>query len=225
VQERAGLEAARQSVVSIFYDYGGDGDGGQRSGSGFLVDRRLVVTDYHVVWGRPRFLTLVGPDGRLGPRGRLDTVSPSYDLALIVLEEEWKAGPPLPLATGVDWGSPGFALAGRWVPTACSRHVARVSVERIGFVRQALQPTIGGTPVYPTEMLFLPPGDVCRGFSGGPVLNMRGEVMGVIRGFVGVEGRRPGPDGLHGRGWVVATSARHVREALAAHRREATEGK
>lgn len=196
-------QAARQAVVSITYDYGDGAGGGRRAGSGFLIEPRLIVTDYHVVWGRPRFLTIVGPDGGLGPRGRLDTVSQPYDLALIVLEKDWHPGPPLPLATEIVPGSMALALAGRWVPTACSRHTSLVRVNTV----LVADPSRG-------EILILPPTEVCRGFSGGPVLNMQGEVIGVVR--AGVRARLPGdnPGNEINTSWVAATSVRHVREAL-----------
>ena len=196
-------QLARQAVVSITYDYGEGAGGGRRSGSGFLIEPRLIVTDYHVVWGRPRFLTIVGPDGRLGPRGRLDTVSQPYDLALIVLEKDWHPGPPLPLATEIVPGSMALALAGRWVPTACSRHTSLVRVNTV----LVTDPSRG-------EILILPPTQVCRGFSGGPVLNMQGEVIGVVR--AGMRARLPGDDPGNRTNilWVAATSVKHVREAL-----------
>ncbi len=229
--ERGVIRAARQAVVSIFYEYGDGPGGGRRSGSGFLVGPRLVVTDYHVVWGRPRFLTILGPDGRLGPRGRLDTVSPSYDLALIVLEGEWGPAPPLPLATQVVPGSRAVVLAGRWVPTECSRHTTLINVRTVTIARPSGAPSPdapGGEPGgstageqteerrRPSELLIFPPDQVCRGFSGGPVLNMRGEVIGVVRGAV--RGSLPGggPRNELNAQWAVATSVRHVREALVA---------
>ena len=196
-------QAARQAVVSIFYEYGEGAGGGRRSGSGFLVEPRLIVTDYHVVWGQPRFLTILGPDGRLGPRGRLDTVSQPYDLALIVLEKDWRPGPPLPMATQVLPGSMAVALAGRWVPTACSRHTSLVRLN-----------TVVVADPSKSELLILPPTQVCRGFSGGPVLNMQGEVIGVVR--AGVRARLPtdNPRNETNTSWVAATSVRHVREAI-----------
>jgi len=227
------VRAARQAVVSIVYDFGEGPGGGRRSGSGFLIEPRLVVTDYHVVWGRPRFLTITGPDGRLGPRGRLDTISDPYDLALIVLEEEWHGGHPLPLAAQALPGSTAVALAGRWIPTPCSHHTALVQVKGVTMVRP---PTVSsrrspgegqpapeaaaqtGGPGIPSEVLILSSSfeQVCPGFSGGPVLNMQGEVIGVVR--AGIRRRLQG-DGSRGDvevEWVAATSVRHIREALVA---------
>jgi hypothetical protein len=235
------VRAARQAVVSIFYDFGEGPGGGRRSGSGFLIEPRLVVTDYHVVWGRPRFLTLMGPDGRLGPRGRLDTISDPYDLALIVLEEDWRPGPPLPLADQPLPGSMAVVLAGRWIPTPCSHHTALVQVQGVRMVRPSrasAQPSPGAGPPgagaadpnegpgNPSEILILASSfeQICPGFSGGPVLNMRGEVIGVVR--AGVRRRLPG-DGSRGdleAEWVAATSVRHVREALVAYHQQPKRG-
>lgn len=214
--ERAVIQAARRAVVSIFYDFGGGRGGGRRSGSGFLVEPRLVVTDYHVLWGQPRFLTIVGPDGRLGPRGRLDTVSSSYDLALIVLEQEWRPGQPLQLATYLVPGSKGVALAGRWVPTACSRHTALVQVKTVTSLRASSKELGTGAASSPSEILLLPADQVCMGFSGGPVLNMQGQVIGVVRGAVRGTLSEEGLGKELDVQWVAATSVRHVREALVA---------
>jgi hypothetical protein len=234
-RERDVILAARQAVVSIFYDFGDGAGGGRRSGSGFLIEPRLVVTDYHVVWGRPRFLTIRGPDGRLGPRGRLDTVSDSYDLALIVLEEEWHPGRPLPLATHAVPGSSAVALAGRWIPTVCSHHTALVQVKVVMMARPSRGPSAqspgagqrasaaagqAGEPGRPTEVLILPSDQVCQGFSGGPVVNLQGEVIGVVRGSVRRRLPAEGPQGDPETQLVAATSVRHLREALAAFRQQ-----
>ena len=205
--ELAVVQAGRQAVVSIFYVYGDGQSGGRRSGSGFLVEPRLVLTDYHVMWGKPRYLTILGPDGREGPLGRLDTISEAYDLAVIVLAEDWSV-PRLPLATRVVAGSKGVALAGRWVPTACSRHTALVEVRTVTLARASRDG-------WPTELLLLSPTQVCRGFSGGPVLSMQGEVVGVVRALLRVNPLEQGSAKGAPGDWVAATSVRHVHEALA----------
>jgi len=152
---------------------------------------------------------------------------------LIVLEEDWHPGPPLPLAAQALPGSMAVALAGRWIPTPCSHHTALVQVQGVRMVRPsnvASQRSPGAGPAAPaaadqnegpgnpSEILVLASSlkEVCPGFSGGPVLNMQGEVIGVVRA-----GIRRGLQGEGSRGdmepeWVAATSVRHVREALVA---------
>ena len=208
--EQAVAQVGRRAVISIFYEYGEGQSGGRRSGSGFLVEPRLVLTDYHVMGGKPRYLTLLGPDGREGPLGRLDTISEAYDLAVITLAEDWPV-PRLPLAARVVPGSRGVALAGRWVRTECSRHTAMIEVRTVALARASRQG-------WPTELLLLPPTHVCRGFSGGPVLNMQGEVIGVVRALLRVNSAEKGTAGAATGDWVAATSVRHVHEALAALR-------
>ncbi len=72
--------------------------------------------------------------------------------------------------------------------------------------------------VNPSEILILASSfeQVCPGFSGGPVLNMQGEVIGVVRAGIRRKVQGDGSQGDPEADWVAATSVRHVREALVA---------
>lgn len=116
--------------------------------------------------------------------------------------------------------STGVAQAGRWVSTVCSRDAALVEVKSVAVARPSearssrfpaggpAESAAGGPSAegaWPVELLILSPDQVCKGFSGGPVLNMRGEVIGVVR--AAVRGRRSGQGlrrGLEGQ-WVDET--------------------
>jgi len=168
------------------------------AGSGFLVDRdhRIVVTNYHVVQERPlATIFFADYDDRLEPimevshyknresllgiSGRVVGTFPSKDLALVELDRIPPQARPLPLAS-----SPARPGANVWSMGSSGVQVADFSGtlwrqssgpvrSRSNFRRQ-----ISGQAYDMMAIETQKP--VNSGDSGGPTVNDRGEVVGVV---------------------------------------------
>jgi serine protease Do len=147
------------------------------SGSGFLVDDDLVATAAHVVDGA-HTIVLRRDDGTGVPAAvvGLDTV---HDVALLRADRALEghvfrfadAVPPV----GADVAALGYPLAGPLVPV-------RRTVTGVG---QSLDVSGTTTPAGPdtlVENLLRVDGGFRRGDSGGPVLDARGRVVGLVEG-------------------------------------------
>jgi serine protease Do len=158
------LERARRGIVRVH--------GRGPAGAGGVVWRPdAVVTNHHVVAGA-RELRVISSDGRARP-ARVLATSRRLDLALLAVGEELAPAPigrsarlrigELVFAVGHPWGQP-------WVVTAGV-------VSGLGAV--AL-PGRGGSEAYIRSDVRLAPGN-----SGGPLLDARGEVVGLNAMVVG----------------------------------------
>jgi serine protease Do len=148
-------------------------DGRRGVGAGILWSRDgLVVTNNHVV-GRSRQVLVQLEDGT-SRTGRLIARRREVDLALVQLEpgeyvparigdsQSLRVG-ELVLAVGHPWGQPGYVTMG--VVSALS-----LAVDRAG------QPTV---PIIRSDAALAP------GNSGGPLVNARGEVVGINTMIIG----------------------------------------
>ena len=153
-------DMVRQGVVSV--------RAGGASGTGFLIDDRgHILTNHHILAAGSADVSVTGPDGRRLPADVVGT-DPGYDLAVLRVEPgaAWRAlaigssarvrvGEEV-LAVGSPLGLSGTVTSG--IVSAVDRAV------RIGGGRQsALQTDASINP----------------GNSGGPLVNARGEVIGV----------------------------------------------
>jgi S1-C subfamily serine protease len=179
---------------------------GPSGGSGFIVaSERWVVTNAHVVQG----FRYDQPQVRFGDgTERAATVvayEPTHDLAVLAVEGEVSV-PPLPLADSdqvqvgqnvLAFGSP-FGLEGTLTQGIVS---ARRDLPGIG----------GGT----ARSLIQTDAPINPGNSGGPLVNSRGEVIGVNAAILSRTG------GSHGIGFAVPSNyVRDLLERLRAHLRE-----
>jgi serine protease Do len=154
------VERLRPSVVRVH----GPGPAGA---AGIVWRSGAVLTNLHVVAGAGGAPWVTGTDGRRR-RARVVAASPSLDLALLALAED---GLP-PAAVGhsgrLRVGELVFALGHPWgQPWAVSAGI----VSGLGVVR--LPGQAGPEACIRSDVLLAP------GFSGGPLANARGEVVGV----------------------------------------------
>ncbi len=154
-------------------------------GSGFLIHADgNVVTNHHVIAGdRKLTVTVFDERGSELVRHELDDVrivatDPHGDLALLKIEDAGDAplsALPLAASDGLESGQTVFAIGS---PLGLERTVSE------GIVSQRNRPLDGHLYIQTTVQLN--PGN-----SGGPLFNLRGEVVGVNNrkiGAVGVEG-------------------------------------
>jgi S1-C subfamily serine protease len=178
-------------------------------GSGTLIDARgqfgLVITNWHVVRDAAGPISVLFPDGFRSPA---EVVKTDKDWDLAALSVHRPRAEPLPISANAPQQGETLAIAGygggdyRVASGQCTQYVA---------------PEMG----MPQEMVELSVG-ARQGDSGGPMLNERGEVAGVLFGSLGntttgsyggrvlqflatvVPGGMPGSDGLQGTSAGIA---------------------
>ena len=152
--------------------FDGSGDPGdlglprQGSGSGFVIDRNgFILTNYHVVEDADR-ITVTLADGRV-LRGTLVGVDPAIDVALVRVDG---AG-PLQEAT---LGNSDELRVGEWVCAIGNPlgYVHSVTVGVVSFIGRKLFDASLDDYIQTDAAINL-------GNSGGPLINARGEVIGI----------------------------------------------
>jgi S1-C subfamily serine protease len=166
----AGEEAAAKEAVQPLA-YQATVTNGRVTGSGFLVARGLAITNAHVLNGRGpgEYVTLRMPQGSgRGTPARIVSVSSRIDLAVLRVDDA--SLPVAPFTRGrVSRGDTVFAAGVVARNGPADRRAYRGSV-------------VSGTKVIPPfgrGVIAKIPG-VALGFSGGPVLDERGHLVGMI---------------------------------------------
>lgn len=153
------------------------------TGTGWPVADGLVVTNDHIV-GQSDVVTLTVADGRT-LEARVVARDPGADLALLAVDPSDPLPPALPLAAD---------------SARLGSHVFTIGFPRVDVMGTAPKITDGivssesGVRDDPTRYQISVP--IQPGNSGGPLLNMRGEVIGVITSMLGAQpepGRAPQP--------------------------------
>jgi serine protease Do len=142
------------------------------TGSGFLIDPSgFILTNYHVVSPADR-ITVTLADGRAF-RATIVGVDPTLDVALI------KVNAPAPLPT-VVLGNSETLRVGEWVSAIGNPlgvYVHSVTVGVVSFLGRKLFDQ--GLDAY-----IQTDAAISVGSSGGPLINMRGEVVGITTAVV-----------------------------------------
>jgi S1-C subfamily serine protease len=161
----AAVQQDRASVVKIM----GQGCGGIVEGSGFVVDKNLVVTNAHVVAGVAHPTILDG-------NGQHNTTVVAFDpdLDIAVLRSSGLSGNPLTLNASAE--SAGTATAVLGYPGGGDFTAQPAAVLRTL--------TATGRNIYSQGSvmrdIYALKSDVEPGNSGGPLVDTKGEVVGVI---------------------------------------------
>jgi S1-C subfamily serine protease len=139
-------------------------------GSGFVIDKAgHIVTNYHVVQGAQE--VEVNFSGRAPVRAKIVGSDPSTDIAVLEVQVPANALTPLPLGDSdqVHVGDPVVAIGN---PFGLDRTVTAGIVS-------ALQREIAAPNGFPIDHVIQTDASINHGNSGGPLLNARGEVIGV----------------------------------------------
>ncbi len=196
------------------------------SGTGFLISPEGKILTAQNVIGRAKSATVTLADGR-EISARVRGVDPVFGIALLQVEEE---GLPF-----LEFGSSEEIRPGSWA-IAIGQPYGLASSASWGIISGLTRSGLGITP-YEELIQFTAP--VNPGDSGGPLLNSRGRVIGMIaasfsgyreldfdwdfirrfrRTFPGMEGAPPGPlfrpSQAQGIGFAIPINL--AREALAA---------
>src|SRR5436190_16200786 len=138
----------------------------QGAGSGFLIDRDgYILTNHHVIDGAQR-ITVTLADGRTF-RAQVAGTDPAIDVALLKIN----GGPDLPQA---PLGNSDQLRVGEWVCAIGNPlgYVHSVTVGVVSFVgRKLFDPSLDNYIQTDAAINF--------GNSGGPLINTRGEVVGI----------------------------------------------
>ena len=142
----------------------------QALGSGFVIDKAgHIVTNYHVVEGANDIEVSFSNQDTL--TAKVVGTDPSTDLALLKVNASSRALSPLPLANS-DKVRVGDQVVAIGNPFGLERTVTAGIVS-------ALQRAVTAPNGYTIDHVIQTDAPINRGNSGGPLLNVRGEVIGV----------------------------------------------
>jgi S1-C subfamily serine protease len=142
----------------------------QSLGSGFVIDKTgHIVTNYHVVQGAKKINASFSNGA--STKATIVGVDPSSDLAVLKVDASSRALTPLPLGNSDEMrvGDPVVAIGN---PFGLDRTVTAGIVS-------AIQRAITAPNGYTIDHVIQTDAAINHGNSGGPLLNRRGEVIGV----------------------------------------------
>jgi S1-C subfamily serine protease len=144
--------------------------GQEALGSGFVIDKSgHIVTNFHVVEGASKIE--IGFSNHDTRKATIVGTDPSTDLAVLKVDASARALTPLPLAdsNSVEVGDPVVAIGN---PFGLERTAT------LGIV-SALQRAVTAPNGYTIDHVIQTDAPINRGNSGGPLIDMRGRVVGV----------------------------------------------
>ncbi len=173
----------------------------QALGSGFVIDKAgYVVTNYHVIEGADEIEVSFSNQDTL--RASIVGSDPSTDLAVLRVESSSRGLAPLAFGNSdtVRVGDPVVAIGN---PFGLRRTATA------GIVSAVQERTITAPNGYPIDHVIQTDAQINTGNSGGPLLNARGEVIGVNSQIA----RADGSTGNVGIGFAVPSNT--VKEVVA----------
>jgi len=189
-------EAAGPGVVQVLSTVVDDSDPvfgpqqGQSQGSGFVIDKAgHIVTNYHVVEGATDVEVSFSQNERIP--AKVVGTDPSTDIAVLEVDEQARALTPLPLGDS-DAVRVGDAVVAIGNPFGLERTITAGIVS-------ALQREITSPNGFAIDKVIQTDAPINPGNSGGPLLNARGEVVGVNSQIAPA----PGGSGNVGIGFAV----------------------
>jgi S1-C subfamily serine protease len=171
----------------------------QALGSGFVIDKAgHVVTNYHVIEGADEIEVSFSNQDTL--RATVVGSDPSTDIAVLRVQSSARGLAPLAFGNSdrVRVGDPVVAIGN---PFGLRRTATA------GIVSAVQDRTITAPNGYPIDHVIQTDAEINRGNSGGPLLNGRGEVIGVNTQIASADGST----GSIGIGFAVpANTVKHV---------------
>jgi len=170
-------------------------------GSGFVMDKAgHIVTNYHVVAGaRSVEVSFSNSDNM---KARIVGSDPSTDLAVLQIDARSRALTPLPFGNS-DRVSVGDSVVAIGNPLGYDRSVTAGIVS-------AVQRAISAPNQYPIDHVIQTDAPINHGNSGGPLINSRGQVVGVTAQIATGD---TGSDGNIGIGFAIPVNT--VRSVVA----------
>ncbi len=187
---------ARAGVARIICEYPGE-DEGAVVGSGFAVGDSdyvdFIVTNYHVIEGDPYEITVI-TDSNLQTKATVYAELPTSDLAILQLNEPISELRPLRINTkemetniGAEVYALGFPAAADYVFDEADTFSEQVSITS-GIV-SSVKPVSWLTDSPKSVQAYQIDVPISGGNSGGPLLNDKGEIIGITSFGVGPEGK------------------------------------
>lgn len=171
-QVRKLTELAKPSLVTV-RQMGRDGER-SGTGSGFIIADGLVVTNLHVI-GEGRSIEVELFDGTVCAVTEVHASDRHYDLAVLRIDPAGKTLQPLKIGDSAKIEQ-GDLIVGFGAPQGLALSVVPGAISAI----RKLDPGFAGegeTPEFPMLQLAMP---IEQGNSGGPVINLEGEVLGIV---------------------------------------------
>ena len=170
-------------------------------GSGFIIDDKgLIVTNNHVISGASS-ITVVLHDGKT-LQAKLVGADAKTDLALLQVKTDIKL-------KAVDWGNSDSVKVGNWA-MAIGNPFGLVNTVTVGIVSARARDINAG----PFDDFIQTDASINRGNSGGPLFNLKGEVIGVNTAIYSPSG------GSVGIGFAIPSAlAENIVEQLEDHGR------
>ncbi len=167
------VSTVEQPANPFEYFFGGGPRIQQGLGSGFIFDysgRKLVLTNTHVVAGAQQIMVQTRDGDEF--QGRVLGSDEGWDVAVVELQDDVSGLPTLTL------GDSGELKLGEWV-VAIGHPFAFDHTVTVGVVSAMGERPIGQGPDAPMRNVIQTDAAINQGNSGGPLVNLAGEVVGI----------------------------------------------